>query len=81
MANWSPEQWVIFFGALSLLITTAITPLVQILTSHRTNKKIEASKKEAVTAANTATVVAKETKEEILKAVKNGHSQEGDRTS
>lgn len=91
MANWSPEQWAIFFGSLSLLITTAITPLVNVWMSNKTNKKVDASTavslennesikqvgKAAVVAAIQAEEtkkVAAETKQEILKAVKNGHT-------
>lgn len=41
MRDWTPEQWGLFFASLSLLITTAITPLVQIILTRGTNKKIK----------------------------------------
>lgn len=46
MHDWTPEQWGVFLGALALFITTAIIPLMQILTNRKVNKlekKVEAS--------------------------------------
>lgn len=42
MSNWTPEQWGIFFAALALFISTAITPLFQMWLNRGVNKKIAA---------------------------------------